>query len=67
MIWPKALAQIAVNKSLHGSEGREDHIPGWKISRHRFFMYCAGGMFLYYVSDDLVNPWCRECRRKRNG
>lgn len=54
MIWPKALAQIAVNKSLHGSEGREDHIPGWRISRHRFFLYCAGGMFLYYVS--VANP-----------
>lgn len=50
MIWPKALAQIAVNKALHGQDGREDHIPGWKISRQRFFMYCFGGMFLYYVS-----------------
>lgn len=66
MIWPKALAQIAVNKALHGQEGREDHIAGWKISRYRFFMYCFGGMFLYYVSTMPAgnDTWSAKLRKR---
>lgn len=51
MIWPRPLAQIAINKALHNENGREGDIAnGWRISRLRFFLYCFGGMFLYYVS-----------------
>lgn len=48
MIWPKNLAQIALNKALHHQDGREDHVHGWKISRFKFFLVCFGGMFFYY-------------------
>ncbi|ROV94784.1 hypothetical protein VMCG_08848 [Cytospora schulzeri] len=48
MIWPKNLAQIALNKALHHEEGREENVHGWKISRYRFFLICFVGMFLYY-------------------
>lgn len=55
MIWPRPLAQIAINKALHNENGREGDIAnGWRISRLRFFLYCFGGMFLYYVS--LIQP-----------
>ncbi|OOF98977.1 hypothetical protein ASPCADRAFT_127562 [Aspergillus carbonarius ITEM 5010] len=47
MIYPKCLSTIALNKALHNDEGRE-RVNGWKISRYRFFMYCFGGMFVYY-------------------
>lgn len=48
MIWPKNLAQIALNKALHHEEGREENVHGWRISRYRFFLICFFGMFLYY-------------------
>lgn len=51
MIWPRPLAQIAINKALHNENGREGNFAnGWTISRLKFFMYCFVGMFLYYVS-----------------
>lgn len=66
MIWPRALAQIAINKSLHNEEGRaaeEGNTAGWKISRLRFFLYCFAGMFLYYVSPGAV--WKTPTRTRR--
>lgn len=48
MIWPKNLAQIALNKALHHEEGREENVHGWRITRFRFFLICFGAMFLYY-------------------
>ena len=48
MIWPKCLSQIAVVSALHHDNGREDTAGGWKISRFRFFLWCTGGMFVYY-------------------
>lgn len=66
MIWPRALAQIAINKSLHNEEGRaaeEGNTAGWKISRLRFFLYCFAGMFLYYVSPGAV--WRTPTRTRR--
>jgi OPT family small oligopeptide transporter len=54
MIWPKNLAQIALNKALHHDEGREDHVPGWRISRFKFLLYCFGGMFVYYWFPDYI-------------
>ncbi|KAJ4387494.1 hypothetical protein N0V93_008086 [Gnomoniopsis smithogilvyi] len=49
MIWPRPLAQIAINKALHNENGREgDMANGWRISRLKFFLYCFAGMFLYY-------------------
>jgi len=47
MIWPKNLAQIALNKALHHDDGRAK-VHGWKISRFRFFLYCFLGMFVYF-------------------
>ncbi|RAH49978.1 OPT oligopeptide transporter family [Aspergillus brunneoviolaceus CBS 621.78] len=48
MIFPKCLSTIALNKALHGDEGRDKEVNGWKISRYRFFMYCFVAMFVYY-------------------
>lgn len=50
MIWPRSLAQVAINKALHNEDGREDDASGWKISRLRFFLIAFAGMFVYYVS-----------------
>ncbi|KAJ5936413.1 OPT oligopeptide transporter [Penicillium verhagenii] len=47
MIFPKALATIALNKALHSEEtGRSIH--GWTMSRYRFFLYAFGAMFVWY-------------------
>ncbi|ROW08766.1 hypothetical protein VPNG_06405 [Cytospora leucostoma] len=48
MIWPKNLAQIALNKALHREEGREENVHGWKVTRYRFFLLCFTGMSLYF-------------------
>lgn len=50
MIWPRPLAQIAINKALHNEDGRDEIVNGWRISRLRFFLIAFAGMFLYYVS-----------------
>ncbi|KAK5996142.1 Sexual differentiation process protein isp4 [Cladobotryum mycophilum] len=48
MIWPKSLAQIALNKALHSDDGSREESSGWKITRYRFFLICFGSMFLYF-------------------
>lgn len=47
MIWPICLSQIALNKALHHDDGGIQ-VPGWKITRFRFFLYCFIGMFFYF-------------------
>ncbi|PNY26829.1 Glutathione transporter 1 [Tolypocladium capitatum] len=47
MIWPKSLAQIALNKALHHDDGSREQ-SGWKITRYRFFICAFAGMFLYF-------------------
>lgn len=47
MIWPRSLAQIALNRALHNDDG-ESKVPGWSMSRKRFFQLCFVGMFFYY-------------------
>ena len=42
MIWPNGLAQIALNRALHNDNGRVE-VPGWRISRYKFFMICFFG------------------------
>lgn len=53
IIWPKALAQIALNKALHHDEG-STAVHGWRISRYRFFMYAFAGMFFYFWLPDYI-------------
>ncbi|KAJ6443632.1 small oligopeptide transporter, OPT family [Purpureocillium lavendulum] len=48
MIWPRCLAQIALNKALHHDDGSRELSSGWKLSRNRFLLYAFGGMFLYF-------------------
>ena len=47
MIYPKALATIALNKALHNDQTGES-IHGWTMSRYRFFQYAFGAMFIWY-------------------
>ncbi|KAJ5658104.1 OPT oligopeptide transporter [Penicillium longicatenatum] len=47
MIFPKALATIALNKALH-SDDRGEVVHGWTISRYRFFLYTFSAMFVWY-------------------
>ncbi|GJN75641.1 hypothetical protein PLIIFM63780_009148 [Purpureocillium lilacinum] len=46
-LWPTLLPIIAMNRALTKAEPREN-INGWTISRFRFFLYTAAGMFIYY-------------------
>lgn len=47
MIYPKALATIALNKALH-SDDRGEVVHGWTMSRYRFFLYSFSAMFVWY-------------------
>ncbi|KAJ5716810.1 OPT oligopeptide transporter [Penicillium malachiteum] len=47
MIYPKALATIALNKALHNDQ-KGEYVHGWTMSRYRFFQYAFGAMFLWY-------------------
>ncbi|KAG0161063.1 hypothetical protein PDIDSM_8596 [Penicillium digitatum] len=53
MLWPKNLAQIALNRALH-NDGRSESIHGWTMSRYRFFLYCFCGMFVYFWFPDYI-------------
>ncbi|GJN69915.1 hypothetical protein PLICBS_003967 [Purpureocillium lilacinum] len=56
MIWPRCLAQIALNKALHHDDGSRELSSGWTLSRNRFFLYAFVGMFLYFwVPNYLFN------------
>lgn len=46
-IWPRVLPTLALNRALLVPETYEK-INGWTVSRYRFFMYCFGGMFVYF-------------------
>ncbi|KAF5718578.1 OPT family small oligopeptide transporter [Fusarium mundagurra] len=49
MIWPKALANIALAKALNKDNGHsEDTVHGWKMSRYKFFLICFTSMFFYF-------------------
>ncbi|KND87135.1 Glutathione transporter 1 [Tolypocladium ophioglossoides CBS 100239] len=48
IIWPKSLAQIALNKALHHDDGSREQSTSWKLTRYRFFIYAFVGMFLYF-------------------
>ncbi|QKD50761.1 OPT oligopeptide transporter protein-domain-containing protein [Fusarium oxysporum Fo47] len=49
MIWPKALANIALAKALNKDNGHsEDTVHGWKLSRYKFFLICFTSMFFYF-------------------
>ncbi|EJD47639.1 OPT oligopeptide transporter [Auricularia subglabra TFB-10046 SS5] len=45
-IWYSNLATIALNRAFHS--GRNDVANGWKVSRMRYFLYCFGGMAVYF-------------------
>ncbi|KAJ5752388.1 OPT oligopeptide transporter [Penicillium odoratum] len=47
MIFPKALATIALNKALH-SDDKGEIVHGWTMSRYRFFVYTFCAMFFWY-------------------
>ncbi|CAI7657164.1 unnamed protein product [Penicillium glandicola] len=53
MLWPKNLAQIALNRALH-NDGASSTTNGWTMSRYRFFLYCFGGMFFYFWFPDYI-------------
>ena len=45
MMWPSNLVNATLFRTLFHEEDPE--VPGWKISRYRYFMYCLVGMFLW--------------------
>ncbi|KAL7768693.1 hypothetical protein ACKLNR_000077 [Fusarium oxysporum f. sp. zingiberi] len=48
MIWPKALANIALAKALNKDNGHsKDTVHGWKLSRYKFLI-CFTSMFFYF-------------------
>ena len=47
LIYPKALATIALNKALHNDD-KGQSVHGWTISRYRFFLYTFCAMFVWY-------------------
>jgi len=58
MIWPSTLTNATLFHTLFKDEAPE--VPGWKISRYRYFMYCFCGMFLWswipnYIFTGLSN------------
>lgn len=53
MIWPKNLAQIALNRALH-NDSNLGSANGWTMSRYRFFLWCFGGMFFYFWFPDYI-------------
>jgi OPT family small oligopeptide transporter len=53
MLWPKNLAQIALNRALHNDDN-SGSANGWTMSRYRFFLYCFGGMFFYFWFPDYI-------------
>ena len=55
MIYPKALATIALNRALHTSE-KGIAVHGWTMSRYRFFLYCFCGMFVWYWFPGYLFP-----------
>ena len=46
MLWPSNLISITLFHTLH--RDKEPEVPGWTVSRYRWFMYCFGGMFFWY-------------------
>jgi len=45
MLWPANLIGVTLFHTLH--RDKEPSVPGWKISRYRWFMYCFAGMFFW--------------------
>jgi hypothetical protein len=47
-LWPKVLPALALNRALIMPEKKGEVLNGWKVGRYRYFLYCFGGMFLYF-------------------
>jgi len=47
-LWPKILPTLALNRALIMPEKKGEVLNGWKVGRYRYFLYCFGGMFLYF-------------------
>jgi OPT oligopeptide transporter protein len=45
MIWPSNLINVTLFRTLFREQ--DPKVPGWKISRFRYFLYCFAGMFLW--------------------
>ncbi|KAK4700336.1 hypothetical protein P7C70_g5914, partial [Phenoliferia sp. Uapishka_3] len=54
MIWPATLATVALNRSFHDSKESEVKVPGWRISRMRFFLIVFVSYGLYFVLPQAV-------------
>ncbi|CAO3563908.1 unnamed protein product [Mortierella alpina] len=53
MIWPSTLVVASLFRSLHAQQHEEDQ---GRMSRGKYFMSVAGGMFLYYWIPGLMFP-----------
>ncbi|KAM0559792.1 hypothetical protein ACHAPJ_003739 [Fusarium lateritium] len=57
-IWPRSLATVALNQSLHNESGNAN-VPGpfnkiYSMSRYRFFMVAFGAMFVWFWFPELI-------------
>lgn len=52
MIWPSALATVALNRSFH--EVDNIVVPGWKITRLKFFTIVFVAYGFYFVFPQAV-------------
>ncbi|KLP14582.1 sexual differentiation process protein isp4 [Fusarium fujikuroi] len=57
-IWPRSLATIALNQSLHNESGNASVLGPFKkmytMSRYRFFMLSFAAMFIWFWFPDLI-------------
>ncbi|KAF9575926.1 hypothetical protein EC968_000887 [Mortierella alpina] len=53
MIWPATLVSASLFRSLHSSLSEDDH---GRMSRMKYFLIVAGGMFCYYWLPGLIFP-----------
>ncbi|KAG0314572.1 hypothetical protein BGZ99_008052 [Dissophora globulifera] len=53
MIWPSTLVSASLFRSLHSIQGEQDK---GRMSRMRYFLLVAGGMFIYYWLPGYIFP-----------
>ncbi|KAL6916913.1 hypothetical protein FSHL1_008412 [Fusarium sambucinum] len=57
-IWPRSLATVALNQSLHNDSGNTSVLGPFKkiynMSRYRFFMLSFAAMFVWFWFPDLI-------------
>lgn len=45
MLWPSTLIKATLSHTLF--RDKDPEVPGWTISRYRYFLYVVAGMFIW--------------------